>query len=261
MFSFTTPKALYALLILNIFNFNTPAAADGSNKVPSLARVRRSEDGYRGGMWFGPRLGKRSPLLSTDNDRQAFYSLMDAVDTLKYYYDPHSRFEPRRVNEPTKGILGKQFVKQTDRRRGEPTSVLCSCDLYRSRFGLLVFETVHRRFGETPQNTNIKLNIKQIVTKKVVFTPMLGRSVGESRLEDVYFDPRLGRRQEDGVTPADRDTFRNDQDSVNDQSYFSPRLGRRDFSPRLGRDLLIDVFPRDAKVRVARSATNKTGEQ
>ncbi|XP_075989765.1 PBAN-type neuropeptides-like isoform X1 [Anticarsia gemmatalis] len=100
------------------------------------------------------------------------------------------------------------------------------------------------------------------VTKKVIFTPKLGRSLSpyeEKMFENVEFTPRLGRRLADDMpaTPSDQDMYRQDPDQMDSRTkYFSPRLGRTmNFSPRLGRELAYEMYPE--KVRVVRS-TNKT---
>nr|UCJ01501.1 diapause hormone-pheromone biosynthesis-activating neuropeptide [Carposina sasakii] len=98
------------------------------------------------------------------------------------------------------------------------------------------------------------------VTKKVIFTPKLGRAL-ESQYHDVDFTPRLGRRLSDElpVTPPDQDMYRADPEQIDNRSkYFSPRLGRTiNFSPRLGRELDYNVYP--SKIRLARSPnTTKT---
>nr|AOY34021.1 diapause hormone-pheromone biosynthesis activating neuropeptide preprohormone [Ostrinia nubilalis] len=104
------------------------------------------------------------------------------------------------------------------------------------------------------------------VTKKVVFTPKLGRSIDvypEKRtFENVEFTPRLGRRlpEKVPVTPSDSHdevySFKPDMEEIiSRHNYFSPRLGRTlNFSPRLGRELdaSYDIYPE--KIRLAQSA-------
>ncbi|CAH1642744.1 unnamed protein product [Spodoptera littoralis] len=154
----------------------------------------------RAGLWFGPRLGKRSLRISTEDNRQAFFKLLEAADALKYYYDR------------------LPYEMQAD----EP---------------------------ETR------------VTKKVIFTPKLGRSLAydDKVFENVEFTPRLGRRLADDMpaTPADQELYRPDPDQIDSRTkYFSPRLGRTmNFSPRLGRELSYDMLP--SKLRLVRS-TNRT---
>nr|AFX71575.1 diapause hormone and pheromone biosynthesis activating neuropeptide precursor [Maruca vitrata]AGI96545.1 diapause hormone and pheromone biosynthesis activating neuropeptide precursor [Maruca vitrata] len=158
----------------------------------------------RGGLWFGPRLGKRSLRVNNDDNRQTFLRLLEAADALKYYYD-QLPFYDSQVDDP-----------------------------------------------ETR------------VTKKVVFTPKLGRSIGgvfqDKKYDNVEFTPRLGRRIPDAlpVTPSDDDvySFKPDSGEVDRRtSYFNPRLGRKvSFSPRLGRELTYDIYPE--KIRLARSAND-----
>ncbi|KAL0808926.1 hypothetical protein ABMA28_012588 [Loxostege sticticalis] len=102
------------------------------------------------------------------------------------------------------------------------------------------------------------------VTKKVIFTPKLGRSVDvypdKRTYENVEFTPRLGRRLPEKlpVTPSDSHdevySFKPEMEEiVSRNNYFSPRLGRTvNFSPRLGRELSYDIYPE--KIRLARSA-------
>nr|AAX99220.1 pheromone biosynthesis activating neuropeptide [Plutella xylostella] len=96
------------------------------------------------------------------------------------------------------------------------------------------------------------------VTKKVIFTPKLGRNADEDQQQSVDFTPRLGRRRlkDSGLAPPDE--YRTPELLDARAQYFSPRLGRggsMTFSPRLGRNLVYDLYP--ASIRVARSA-NKT---
>ncbi|CAB3240889.1 unnamed protein product [Arctia plantaginis] len=172
------------------------------NDMKDAGQDRRAHSDRGGQLWFGPRLGKRSLKLSSEDNRQAFFKLLEAADTLKYYYDQLPYYEGQ-ADEP------------------EPR-----------------------------------------VTKKVIFTPKLGRSLSpyeEKIYENVEFTPRLGRRLSDDMpaTPADQEVYRPDPEQIDSRTkYFSPRLGRTmNFSPRLGRELAYEMFPE--KVRVARSA-NKT---
>nr|BAE94185.1 diapause hormone-pheromone biosysnthesis activating neuropeptide precursor polyprotein [Orgyia thyellina] len=164
-------------------------------------RVAHSDRG--GQLWFGPRLGKRSLRLSSEENRQAFFKLLEAADALKFYYEQLPYIETRQADEP-------------DTR----------------------------------------------VTKKVIFTPKLGRSLStyeEKLYDNVEFTPRLGRRLSDDMpaTPPDQEYYRPDPEQIDSRTkYFSPRLGRTmTFSPRLGRELAYEMYPE--KVRIARS-TNKT---
>nr|AAK72980.1 pheromone biosynthesis activating neuropeptide PBAN precursor [Adoxophyes sp. KSB-2001] len=98
------------------------------------------------------------------------------------------------------------------------------------------------------------------VTKKVIFTPKLGRSMEdpyeEKRSYDVDFTPRLGRRQSEAVTSSDEQVYRQDMSPVDGRlKYFSPRLGRTvKLTPRLGRSYNYEMFP--SKIRLARSTNN-----
>ncbi|KAJ8706590.1 hypothetical protein PYW07_012668 [Mythimna separata] len=154
----------------------------------------------RGGMWFGPRIGKRSLRMNTEDNRQAFFKLLEAADTLKYYYDQ------------------LPYEMQADEPEGR-------------------------------------------VSKKVIFTPKLGRSLSydDKVFENVEFTPRLGRQLANDMpaTPADQEMYRPDPEQIDSRTkYFSPRLGRTmNFSPRLGRELAYEMLP--SKTRVVRS-TNKT---
>nr|AAP41132.1 diapause hormone-phermone biosynthesis activating neruopeptide [Samia ricini] len=102
------------------------------------------------------------------------------------------------------------------------------------------------------------------VTKKVIFTPKLGRRASNAyqekrTYENVEFTPRLGRRLTEDMpaTPTDQEMFDQDPEQIDTRTrYFSPRLGRTmTFSPRLGRELNYD-YP--INVRMARSAHNTT---
>ncbi|XP_073966252.1 PBAN-type neuropeptides-like [Choristoneura fumiferana] len=98
------------------------------------------------------------------------------------------------------------------------------------------------------------------VTKKVIFTPKLGRSLEEQyedkRSYDVDFTPRLGRRQPEAVTSSDEQIYRQDTDQIDARSkFFSPRLGRTvKLTPRLGRSFNYEMYP--SKIRLARSTNN-----
>nr|QMS43297.1 pyrokinin [Grapholita molesta] len=95
------------------------------------------------------------------------------------------------------------------------------------------------------------------VTKKVIFTPKLGRSSDDAMEKRGYendFTPRLGR-QADAVTASD-EVYRQDAPIDGRSKYFSPRLGRTvDLTPRLGRSYNYELYP--GKARIARS-TNIT---
>lgn len=176
--------------------------ATGSD-VKDAGQDRGAHSDRGGQLWFGPRLGKRSLRLSNEDNRQAFFKLLEAADALKYYYNQLPYYESRQADEP-----------------------------------------------ETR------------VTKKVIFTPKLGRSVSpyeENIYDNVEFTPRLGRRLADDMpaTPADQEVYRPEPEQIDSRNkYFSPRLGRTmNFSPRLGRELPYEMYPE--KIRVARS-TNKT---
>ncbi|XP_063631283.1 PBAN-type neuropeptides-like [Cydia splendana] len=95
------------------------------------------------------------------------------------------------------------------------------------------------------------------VTKKVIFTPKLGRSSDDAFEKRGYendFTPRLGR-QADAVTASD-EVYRQDASLDGRSKYFSPRLGRTvELTPRLGRSYNYELYP--SKVRIARS-TNGT---
>ncbi|KAL0858430.1 hypothetical protein ABMA27_012307 [Loxostege sticticalis] len=85
------------------------------------------------------------------------------------------------------------------------------------------------------------------VTKKVIFTPKLGRSVDiypdKRTYENVEFTPRLGRRLPEKLPVTPSDSFKPEMEEiVSRNNYFSPRLGRTvNFSPRLGRELSYGI--------------------
>uniref|UniRef100_O18641 PBAN-type neuropeptides n=1 Tax=Helicoverpa assulta TaxID=52344 RepID=PBAN_HELAU len=178
--------------------FTTSSVLGNNNDVKDGAASGAHSD--RLGLWFGPRLGKRSLRISTEDNRQAFFKLLEAADALKYYYD----------------------------------------------------QLPYEMQADEPETR---------VTKKVIFTPKLGRSLAydDKSFENVEFTPRLGRRLSDDMpaTPADQEMYRQDPEQIDSRTkYFSPRLGRTmNFSPRLGRELSYDMMPN--KIRVVRSA-NKT---
>ncbi|XP_026747553.1 PBAN-type neuropeptides-like [Trichoplusia ni] len=165
-----------------------------SNDVKDAGRGAHSD---RGGLWFGPRLGKRS--LASENKKQAFLKVLEAADALRYYDEQY----PRELQ------------------------------------------------GVDPETS---------VTKKVIFTPKLGRNIiDEEEVEREDFTPRLGRQVVDEMpaTPTDQQLYGVDQNTIESRAkYFSPRLGRSmNFSPRLGRELAYEMLPR--KIRLVRSI-NKT---
>uniref|UniRef100_C0HL17 PBAN-type neuropeptides n=1 Tax=Heliothis peltigera TaxID=542982 RepID=PBAN_HELIE len=186
-------KCLFLLAV-----FTISSVSGNNNDVKDGADRGAHSD--RGGLWFGPRLGKRSLRIATEDNRQAFFKLLEAADALKYYYD----------------------------------------------------QLPYEMQADEPETR---------VTKKVIFTPKLGRSIAyeDKSFENVEFTPRLGRRLADDMpaTPADQEIYRQDPEQIDSRTkYFSPRLGRTmNFSPRLGRELSYDMLPN--KIRVARS-TNKT---
>uniref|UniRef100_O76818 PBAN-type neuropeptides n=1 Tax=Agrotis ipsilon TaxID=56364 RepID=PBAN_AGRIP len=190
---------MYGAVLPGLFFIFISCVVASSNDVKD-GGADRGAHSDRGGMWFGPRIGKRSLRMATEDNRQAFFKLLEAADALKYYYDQ------------------LPYEMQAD----EPEAR---------------------------------------VTKKVIFTPKLGRSLSyeDKMFDNVEFTPRLGRRLADDTpaTPADQEMYRPDPEQIDSRTkYFSPRLGRTmNFSPRLGRELAYEMLP--SKVRVVRS-TNKT---
>ncbi|XP_034839036.1 PBAN-type neuropeptides-like [Maniola hyperantus] len=59
-------------------------AANNNVKDDNLDRGAHSD---RGGLWFGPRLGKRSLQYMGEDKSQAFLRLLEAADALKFYYN------------------------------------------------------------------------------------------------------------------------------------------------------------------------------
>ncbi|XP_049884382.1 PBAN-type neuropeptides-like [Pectinophora gossypiella] len=196
-------KRLFLFLIICFLGF-VMASDDLKDDNVDRGSVEPRGQRDRGGLWFGPRLGKRSFHPFGEDNRQTYLRLLEAADALKYYYDQLQFYDAQADDEAR-------------------------------------------------------------VTKKVIFTPKLGRSLTEDkqterkRYESVDFTPRLGRRLADDMpaTPSDHDYYRQDPEQIDSRTkYFSPRLGRNmNFSPRLGRELSFEVYPN--KIRVVRSA-NKT---
>nr|BAF64458.1 pheromone biosynthesis-activating neuropeptide precursor [Ascotis selenaria cretacea] len=145
----------------------------------------REANSDRQGLWFGPRLGKRSLHLSEEDNRDLYLRMMEAADAMSYYYN------------------------------------------------------------QLPLSMTERSDPDARVTKKVIFTPKLGRSVD--------FTPRLGRQLVDDVPQRQQI----EEDRLGSRTrFFSPRLGRTtmNFSPRLGRELAYENYP--SSVRVARSVNN-----
>ncbi|XP_050360346.1 PBAN-type neuropeptides-like [Nymphalis io] len=95
------------------------------------------------------------------------------------------------------------------------------------------------------------------VTKKVIFTPKLGRTTDnqEKRFENVDFTPRLGRKLAEKIASAtDDESYYPDSVRMSSRTnYFSPRLGRNfNLSPKLAREIIYDMFS-EPQTRVARS--------
>ncbi|XP_041984260.1 PBAN-type neuropeptides-like [Aricia agestis] len=168
-----------------IFVFVT---ATDNPKADGLGKGAHSE---RGGLWFGPRLGKRSLQMRSERNSDTMRKLIEAADTLKFYYDQ------------------MPYELQAD-------------------------------------------PLTKAVSKKVIFTPKLGRALDyDSRgVETLDFTPRLGRKLGEELRTDD------EPEQVMDAraNLFSPRLGRSfKFSPRLGREL-SDYLYLEPEVRVARSS-------
>nr|BAA05954.1 neo-PBAN precursor [Bombyx mori] len=143
--------------------------------------------------------------------------------------------------------LGKRSMKpSTEDNRQTFLRLLEAADALKFYYDQLPYE----RQADEPETK---------VTKKIIFTPKLGRSVANPQThESLEFIPRLGRRLSEDMpaTPADQEIYQPDPEVMESRTrYFSPRLGRTmSFSPRLGRELSYD-YP--TKYRVARSV-NKT---
>ncbi|XP_047542856.1 PBAN-type neuropeptides-like [Vanessa atalanta] len=95
------------------------------------------------------------------------------------------------------------------------------------------------------------------VTKKVIFTPKLGRTTDnqEKRFENVEFTPRLGRKlAEKMAATSDDESYYPESVRLNTRSnYFSPRLGRNfNLANKLPRELIYDIYS-EPQIRVARS--------
>ncbi|KAI5639351.1 pheromone biosynthesis activating neuropeptide (PBAN) domain-containing protein [Phthorimaea operculella] len=156
----------------------------------------------KGGLWFGPRLGKRS---DGDTDRTNIINLLKAAEAVKYYYDQMQNYDLPDDEELATYMKTKKkviFTPRPGRALNEQKKVIFRPILGRSADEEKRYESVD-------------------------FTPRLGRGL-------------VNMLANDPATPPDYDTYRpSDQDQMDSRSKYSPRLGRKLFySPRLGRDMM-----------------------
>ncbi|CAG4999894.1 unnamed protein product [Parnassius apollo] len=132
----------------------------------------------RTGLWFGPRLGKRSLSLSSEDNGQKLLRMLEAADTLNYYYDQLPFYESQ-VDEPQKVIkkviftpkLGRSLESMQEKRGYENVE-------FTPRLG--------RRFSPEPATTpEQEIGHERVDIRSEYFSPRLGRTV--------QFSPRLGR--------------------------------------------------------------------
>ncbi|XP_045541162.1 PBAN-type neuropeptides-like [Papilio machaon] len=144
-------------------------------KEETLDRGAHSD---RNGLWFGPRLGKRSLSLSSEDNSQKFLRLLEAADTLKYYYDQLPYYESQ-VDEPQKVIkkviftpkLGRSLERNEEKRGYENVE-------FTPRLGRRVPDSATTPEQEISGRDRVDI-------RSEYFSPRLGRTV--------HFSPRLGR--------------------------------------------------------------------
>ncbi|CAH2065100.1 unnamed protein product, partial [Iphiclides podalirius] len=165
------------LLCFVIFNLHSIVSTSCEEiKEDTLDRGAHSD---RTGLWFGPRLGKRSLSLAAEDNGQKLLRLLEAADTLKYYYDQLPYYEPR-VDEAPKVIkkviftpkLGRSLERSEEKRSYENVE-------FTPRLGRrLGSDTVATPDQEIPSRERVDI-------RSEYFSPRLGRTV--------QFSPRLGR--------------------------------------------------------------------
>uniref|UniRef100_A0AAU8BD56 PBAN-type neuropeptides-like protein n=1 Tax=Conopomorpha sinensis TaxID=940481 RepID=A0AAU8BD56_9NEOP len=103
------------LIILQLAS-DLVVADDFNIKEDNMERDARD----RTGMWFGPRLGKRSVSLDTDKN-DAFVRMLEAADVMKYYYDqlPSAYDAPRDLDSGNTVIFTPKLGRGADEKRRE----------------------------------------------------------------------------------------------------------------------------------------------
>ncbi|KAJ2941693.1 hypothetical protein O0L34_g15917 [Tuta absoluta] len=236
MISIICDKFFFFLFLISL------VVASDDLKDNTADRGSRSD---KGGLWFGPRLGKRS---EGDDDKASIIKLLKAAEAVKYYYDQMQNYDS--PNDEELYIQTKKkviFTPRPGRTLNEQKKVIFRPILGRSADEEKRYESVDftPRLGRglandpaTPPDYDTYRSEQEQMDSRSKYSPRLGRQLYYSpRLgRDMTFSPRLGR-------------------DVGDMT-FSPRLGRdMTFSPRLGRELDFDVYP--DRIRVVRS-TNES---
>ncbi|CAG9577572.1 unnamed protein product [Danaus chrysippus] len=133
----------------------------------------------RGGVWFGPRLGKRSLQLVDESNSQTFLRLLEAAEALKYYYDQMSY--QMQADAPQKVIKKVIFTPKLGRALDQYSEKMIENIEFTPRLG--------RKLPErTPTTPSDEESIQDTIAanrRPSYFSPRLGRNYN--------FSPRLGR--------------------------------------------------------------------
>ncbi|XP_039762919.1 PBAN-type neuropeptides-like [Pararge aegeria] len=166
---------LIAVIFFAVF-INVLAATD-IVKEDNLDRGAHSD---RGGLWFGPRLGKRSLHYLNEDKSQAFLRLLEAADAMKFYYNqmPYEmQADAPQTKISKKVIFTPKLGRATDNQEKRYDNVE-----FTPRLGRKLPERIlstpadEETFRPDPMMVNPRTNY---------FSPRLGRTYN--------FQPRLGR--------------------------------------------------------------------
>ncbi|XP_032528234.2 PBAN-type neuropeptides-like [Danaus plexippus] len=166
----------YFLLSFTILLFTLHLIGASDMKDDNLDRGAHSD---RGGVWFGPRLGKRSLQLLDDSNSQTFVRLLEAAEALKYYYDQMSY--QMQADAPQKVIKKVIFTPKLGRALDQYSERMAGNIDFTPRLG--------RKLPErTPTTSSDEDSIQDAIAanrRPSYFSPRLGRNYN--------FSPRLGR--------------------------------------------------------------------
>ncbi|XP_023944790.1 PBAN-type neuropeptides-like isoform X2 [Bicyclus anynana] len=133
----------------------------------------------RGGLWFGPRLGKRSLQYLGEDNSQAFLKLLEAADAMRYYYNqmPYEmQADAPQTKISKKVIFTPKLGRATDNQEKRYDNVE-----FTPRLGRKLPERSPSTTSDEDMPDPVMVN-----PRTNYFSPRLGRTFN--------FQPRLGRQ-------------------------------------------------------------------
>nr|AIY72749.1 pheromone biosynthesis activating neuropeptide [Chlumetia transversa] len=172
MFYQSSLSAIFFVFTISSVLANNNEIKDGADRGAHSDRV---------GLWFGPRLGKRSLRISTEDNRQAFFKLLEAADAMRYYYDQMPFYESQADEPETKVTKKVIFTPKLGRSLGYDDKAFENVE-FTPRLGRRLADDM----PATPADQEMyRADPEQIDSRTKYFSPRLGRTMN--------FSPRLGR--------------------------------------------------------------------